>query len=130
MKHYDNRYAIPLYVTRVHGYYEKKAGTLQTHGRRWALHPSLWVKSRMDLVFIEDKMNRQRITQFAADTLFVAACMCRRTIMRGHGRVNSFNWYTLQNPLTPVDAIIPSNFLFGIRRPSQIIAIAHFPEDI
>lgn len=49
--------------------------------------------------------------------------------MRGHGRVNSFNWYTLQNPLTPVDAIIPSSFyLIDIRRPSQIIAIAHFPE--
>lgn len=50
--------------------------------------------------------------------------------MGGHGRVNSFNWYTLQNPLTPVDAMIPIPFcLFGIRRPSQINAIAHFPED-
>lgn len=50
--------------------------------------------------------------------------------MGGHGCVNSFNWYTLQNPLTPVDAIIPSNLLFGIRRPSQIIALAHFQEDV
>lgn len=64
-------------------------------------------------------MSKQRITQVAVDILFLAACMYRRTIMRGHGRVNSFNWYTLQNPLTPVDAIIPSNFLLGIRRPSQ-----------
>lgn len=55
-------------------------------------------------------MSKQRITQVAVDILFLAACMYRRTIMRGHGRVNSFNWYTLQNPLTPVDAIIPSIF--------------------
>lgn len=51
--------------------------------------------------------------------------------MGGHGRVNSFNWYTLQNPLTPVDATIPSIFFSsGIRRPSQIIATTHFHEAI
>lgn len=34
--------------------------------------------------------------------------------MGGHGRVNSFNWYTLQNPLTPVDATIPSDFFYSV----------------
>lgn len=101
------------------------------HGRCRTLSPGLRVKPETKgLVIIGDKWNRQRITRVALDTLFLAACMYRRTIVGGHGRVNSFNWYTLQNPFDANRCHNPLQFLLGIRRPSQIIAIAHFPEDI
>lgn len=51
--------------------------------------------------------------------------------MRGHGRVNSFNWYTLRNLLTPIDAIIPSSF-FLIWYPQTFPnhCNEHFPGEI